>query len=152
LQCQSGICSHGECQPKPTPLTEPPSWFFSAEEWNYYFNSPSLVKDKWPYFITVDDHLTANTKCVSVKDTAKDTLLPGDESVIPVKTGIMFQSGNDIFPYQCCLDWYSNSVCDSSSGKHAQKCGDFNLLTQGTDFEIRSWQISGCGPDVPKFE
>ncbi|EXJ68592.1 uncharacterized protein A1O5_08386 [Cladophialophora psammophila CBS 110553] len=148
--CASGSCTDSECEPAP-PLREPPSWFFSAEEYNYVFDSTELVQEDWPYFLTEDGHLTANTKCATVKATADLTTLPGDESVIPAKADLMFQSGNHIFPGVCCLEYYSNANCAKTTGQYKVRCDDFSLYGQGgSEFVIRSWRVSGCGPDPPK--
>ncbi|ORX98824.1 hypothetical protein BCR34DRAFT_593078 [Clohesyomyces aquaticus] len=113
-------------------------WGFTADAWQYVQNEISLALEDHVIF---EGRRTVNTECMSVLLTGANSILPGDHSVIPAKSNLVFETRKEPNPDYCCVAFFQDYGCKLVPGQYRTNCAGF----QGpSPIDIRSWQIYNC--------
>jgi hypothetical protein len=158
LQCDPGQqCIQSACKSPPdatTPNTFSPrfepgagtspkgGWTFTGDPYyQYWENDITLPAED---YLVYQGRRTVNTQCMSVLLTGGDSTIPGDGSVLPAHSNILFETRIDtpgLEPDYCCVAYFKNSACKLVRGEYRASCTGFN---GPSPIDIRSWQVYNC--------
>lgn len=150
MQCASGqVCVNSKCtqptakifSPKIQPgagVSPKAGWTVAAQDYQYWENDISLEKAD---YVLSEGRRTVNTMCMPVMLTGLGNTLPGDQSVIPAKSNLLFETQKPGDTDYCCLAYFENYGCQLVSGKYKLICEPFE---GPSTMPIRSWQVYNC--------